>query len=387
MTFFSIVGCAVFTLLFLAILLELAARAVLPFVSDPYAVPNKARAASPVYAGYPWAHDFWREESVRSTRRQTYVPFRIWGVEEWQGKYEHNDSGPMGIMRRTVNPACVQAQKTVWIFGGSTVYGTGVPDFATLPSYLSRQLNQAGGACAVVFNFGVEGYVSNQEFLLLAEQIKAGRHPDIVIFYDGINDAATAQPGPGPPEPHFDYATVKSRVEGSLKANGEGECCGGGDLIRSLRDFAALRLARTIKASLLRKQVLAPPPEALHARVVATVDNYEANLRLAKDLSKACGFKLYWFWQPSLFYGHKAMVPFEEKLGAKSDAQEKIWSLVIAEAYREAERRAAAGGDFAFLGGLFDSVNEPLYIDQAHLGPRGNELAAQALARYIEDHP
>ena len=39
------------------------------------------------------------------------------------------------------------------------MYGTGVPDWATLPSYLSRDLN-AVGDCAVVSNFGVEGYVT-----------------------------------------------------------------------------------------------------------------------------------------------------------------------------------------------------------------------------------
>jgi hypothetical protein len=54
--------------------------------------------------------------------------------------------------------------------------------------------------------------------------------------------------------------------------------------------------------------------------------------------------------------------------------------------YNEAETRATTGADFIFLGTMFDSVPEPIYIDEGHLGPRGNELAAQAVAQYIQAH-
>jgi len=59
----------------------------------------------------------------------------------------------------------------------------------------------------------------------------------------------------------------------------------------------------------------------------------------------------------------------------------------MAATYREAERRAAQEGNFVFLGGVFDSTKEPVYIDQGHLGPRGNEVVAQSIANYVRDHP
>jgi hypothetical protein len=55
--------------------------------------------------------------------------------------------------------------------------------------------------------------------------------------------------------------------------------------------------------------------------------------------------------------------------------------------YEEAESRAAKGSDFVYLGGVFDSTKEAVYIDEAHLGPLGNELAAQAVAKHITGHP
>jgi hypothetical protein len=58
----------------------------------------------------------------------------------------------------------------------------------------------------------------------------------------------------------------------------------------------------------------------------------------------------------------------------------------VVAAYQEAERRAPTAA-FVYLADVFDSVPEPIYSDEAHLGPHGNELAANAIAKYIEDHP
>ena len=53
--------------------------------------------------------------------------------------------------------------------------------------------------------------------------------------------------------------------------------------------------------------------------------------------------------------------------------------------YQEAERRAGTDGVFVFLGGVFDSVSEPVYIDKwMHLASLGNELVARSVADYVE---
>jgi lysophospholipase L1-like esterase len=122
-----------------------------------------------------------------------------------------------GVWRRTINstgPGCEKLE--LWMFGGSTLYGTGVPDWATLPSFLSRDLNSAQLGCVVVTNFGVEGYVTNQEVMLLMEQLKIGRHPNIVIFYDGVNDSYAGAVEPGIPRAHVSLSIIKALVEGTL---------------------------------------------------------------------------------------------------------------------------------------------------------------------------
>jgi lysophospholipase L1-like esterase len=336
--------------------------------------------ASPAYEGAEWAREFWRQEALRLEKPRAYVPFRLWGVTEWHSEYINNDLGVGGFWRRTTNPGnCVTSNSlNVWTFGGSTMYGVGVPDWATMPSYLSRELNAGGKNCVLVSNFGVEGYVVGQELILLEEQLKAGGRPDVVIFYDGINDSMS-QCAPGPPPPHGDYRTIKSRIEGSPSAR-----------LDFLQKSYAVRLAGELLARFHHPRSVALQASEVQSRIMSAVSKYEANVRLVRALARAYGFKLYPFWQPLLTYGHKPLVPFEQRL-TRADASklpaDYACLLMMAATYSEAERRAAQDGHFVFLGGVFDSTKEPVYIDQGHLGPRGNEVVAQAIANYMRNHP
>jgi lysophospholipase L1-like esterase len=334
---------------------------------------------SPVFAGADWAPEFWKDEAVRQQKLRTYVPFRLWGVTEWHSRYINNDLVAGEFWRRTVNSRdCpVGNVVSVWTFGGSTMYGRGVPDWATIPSYLSRDLNAFGQNCSVVSNFGVEGYVTEQELILLEEQLRAGGRPGIVIFYDGLNDSM-AQCPPGPVTPHGAYATIRSRVEGSLSAR-----------LDFLKESYAVLLARELMARFRHPRSLATQATDEQPRIASVMFKYEGNMRLARALADSYGFKLYSFWQPLLNYGHKPLVPFEQRM-ASADANDisadNACLQMMAGTFGEAQRRSAREGNFVFLGDVFDSTTDPTYIDQGHLGPRGNEVVAQAIANYVRNH-
>jgi lysophospholipase L1-like esterase len=264
------------------------------------------------------------------------------------------------------------------MFGGSAVYGSGVPDWATLPSYLSSALNADAADCVMVVNFGVEGYVTNQEVIALAEQLKAERPPDIVIFDDGVNDAGAAAYSSGPPLPHFLFSEVKNRIEGTI--SGRFDFLLGSHMLQLLTVMGRpLHRATSPTISL-------PQQEEWRRAAVTALDNYESNLRFVKALSKAYGFKLYCFWQPSLYYSHKPLVPFEQQLVNASNPQTDYWYTAEIAVNPEAEARAVRLGDFVFLGGLFDSVKDPVFIDMVHLDPLGNKLVANNIAEYIRNH-
>jgi lysophospholipase L1-like esterase len=376
---FAFIGSTVVASILVILFMELAAYAALsayhwarPDTQDNFA------DTSPAYTGYSWATEYWKEEKLRwKTQRGTYEPFRIWGVAPWHSEYINADATDQGVWRRTINADSTSCEKQkpveVWMFGGSTLYGTGVPDFATLPSYLSRDLHTAGIACAMVSNFGAEGYVTNQELIVLTEQLKAGRRPDLVIFYDGVNDAYAGAVSPGIPNAHISLGNIKARLEGSLAGR-----------LDFLRNSSALQLAMLAANSVRRVHASAPESEETQCKAAAALDNYEANLRMAQTLAQAYGFRVLSFWQPALIYGHKPLARFEMRI-AGNEAWANIFHTLNT-VYAEAEGRSENCGDFVFLGRIFDSTSEPFYIDKwMHLAPEGNEFVAATIARYAQD--
>ena len=385
--FFAFVGYTIFSVILAAVLLEVGATLLRSAYHRGRPHDAQSMAGSPPYRGYAWAQKFWNEEYQRraSSSAPHYVPFLIWGERPWHSSTINVDESAMGNLRRTLNattPACDLARrKVIWMFGGSTLFGMGVPDMETIPSHLSQQLNAGGRGCFQVVNLGMEGYLTNQELILLMEALKSGQRPDMVVFYDGVNEAyAAAAPGtPGRPTPHLEFESIKGRMEGSFSS-----------AVDFLRNSNAVQLARAIMGRLRRRSESSVPASTEEAaRVAATLDNYQANIRVLRNLARAYNFTVIFFWQPSLASGNKPLTAFEEQFRSELQSSPQANSLAMLKAVNEeAERRSREGGDFIFLGRIFDSVQEPVYIDHLmHLGPRGNQIVAQAIAKTMEGQP
>ena len=378
-SFFAILGRSIATFIVVAILGELCSITVLQvygrFHRDPL-VPEK----SPAYDNEKWGREFWTEQNAFwAQARSNYLPFVVWGVRKWHGKFINTDDTEMGTWRRTIQAMSEICKNTavrrVWVFGGSTVYGIGTPDWATIPSYLARELNTDPTACIEVTNLGVEGYVTNQEEILLSQQLKAARKPDIAIFYDGVNESLVGGFSPGIPTAHWNFEMIKTRVEN------------GADSKQVLLNYSHLfQLTRVLLESYGQNGIPRISDGELAARAQATLKNYEANLRLVHILASAYGFKTYFFWQPVLAWGAKPLVPFEQEL--KEARSQELGGRVHAglrAVYQEAETRSAASESFIFLGHVFDKIQGPIYIDEFHLDPHGNQIIAHAIAQAV--HP
>ena len=373
--FFAYLGYGLFALLLAVAMLEIGAHiglSALHHWHKPTVVD--ITPSNPAYKPFSWAAECMKEQSARLGRRNAYFPFRLWGLTEAHGECINQDPSPLGVVRRTsnpANPACRnQPEIKIWVLGGSTVYGTLIPDWATLPSYLSQTLNSAS-RCVEVTNLGVESYASNQELLLLMEELKLGHVPNVVLMYDGFNDADVGTSVSGPAT-HLGYASFKERVEGAPEA-----------YLEPLRRTAMWRFALKVADFFTRRGPARVSGAESRERAVSTLNNYEQNLRMARALGAAFGFKVCAFWQPALIYGHKPLVPYEKELLQLASGTAYPFQA-LAPVYAEAERRARADGQFMFLGGIFDGETQPLYLDWVHLNPSGNALAAQALAQRME---
>ena len=338
------------------------------------------RIAADAYADAPWVKDYY-EEFDRSYAVQ-WRPYVYWRRKPFHGEYINVDAD--GI--RMTTPAPPQESHPpvrVFMFGGSTLWGTGARDAFTIPSILTRELSNRG-LPAEVTNFGESGYVSTQEVIALLRRLQTGPPPDVVIFYDGVNDVYSAyqQRVAGLPQNEFNRVDEFNLSQpGGLKRRA----------FMDLRDVAArLSTVRLTKGLLgltgtsrepggydnpLHVEGPAPDDEALASDVLAT---YAGNVEIVKALGEHYRFQSLFYWQPTVF--DKAHLTEYERM-QRAELQ-GIAPLVRAtdEAVRRSGLAERPGIFFHDLSRAFADVREPVYIDWCHLGEAGNRTIAKAIA-------
>ena len=171
------------SILIILVALEVGARGVRRiYYMNKGGVENKIadkRYLSPAYPNQPWVKEMFREFSTQNPGERIAFVGRRRG--EFQGKYIN--VLPTGL-RKTITQ---KNDKKVYMFGGSTVWGTGAEDSATIPSWLSYYLEKYE-----VTNYGQSGYTFLQEVMQLILLLRNGHRPDHVVFYDGVNDVYSA---------------------------------------------------------------------------------------------------------------------------------------------------------------------------------------------------
>jgi hypothetical protein len=112
-----------------------------------------------------------------------YEPFTEWKMKPYAGTTLHVSHE--GLRQHTAPSYQQTRKKSVHFFGGSTMWGEGSDDDHTIPAIF----NQRNPEYAVV-NHGQLAYNSRQELDALISLYATGARPDVVVFYDGVNDAA-----------------------------------------------------------------------------------------------------------------------------------------------------------------------------------------------------
>lgn len=162
---------------------EAGARVYFHFFPRPPATRYAFRLQQPPpYRHAPYFSRAFVDESFRQPNGW-YVPpgTRLVVPGDFHGQYINVEHG----QRRTTDVPATP-QHTVFVLGGSTVYGAEVPDAYTIPSYLQRLLNARQPGVWRVENCGSIAVTAAQEVeLLRTEPLRQG---DWVVLYDGAND-------------------------------------------------------------------------------------------------------------------------------------------------------------------------------------------------------
>ncbi|MFP4117932.1 MAG: hypothetical protein ACLFTR_03330, partial [Candidatus Woesearchaeota archaeon] len=212
-------------------------------------------------------------------------------------------------LRETENP-CMSDNPDenldIHVYGGSTTWGLYVEPNETFPSRLSEFLCDEGINVNVT-NYGQVAFMNSQEMISFIFELKRGNVPDIVIFYDGVNEFFSDNPeAPTGYNPCFakpkktyiievlnyhmrdmmTFSKTMKQVENMLRLLGLQNWM----IKNDIADIDYFRLHSRHTQNL-----------TCNPRLYATIaNNYLSNVRLIKSLEDDYGFRAFFYWQPHL---------------------------------------------------------------------------------------
>lgn len=279
-----------------------------------------------------------------------YEPFSQFREISFKGKYV-NVTEPG--FRRSINQGAWPPETdklNIFVFGGSTTFGYGVPDGDTIPSFLQKNLEQKLARPVRVYNFGRGSYYSSQELVLFIRLLTAGTLPDVAVFIDGIND--------------FHYYDDRPEFTGKLSAA----------MNHTLRDglFESLPLIRVLAE-------LAPSERHRNQRpgadVEEVVSRYLVNKKMIEGLGKLHRVRTVFVWQPSPAYRYDSthhLFP-----GKRVEEHRRHGGYPYMAKLLETR---SLGDNFLWLADIQENLHEPLYVDQLHYTAKLSKIMAERIA-------
>ena len=340
-------------------------------------------------AGYDVAQLF---REFHATERIVYEPYTIWDRRFYHGELINID---IEGFRKTANNSEAEDVMMVWMFGGSTMWGEGAPDDETIPSYMAEMLNE-WGVDTVVKNLGERGFVSTQEVVFLYRELQAGGRPDVVILYDGINDAAAASNWPEVPGSHVSLQRIRDRFEfGEVPSEERRE------LFQSLGMYKAARIFLDRFEAPRRASLSSPEYEEFDAEPKFLDANFEflgnqavriwlANHELVSALSSEFGFGFTFVLQPSLWIEGKPLHTSEKRILSEEFDSRAMTHIMATRAQmslivEESLLKGLLPANVHNFANVFDTAERPLYIDYVHTAGPGNRIVGQALYSVLVD--
>jgi hypothetical protein len=240
-----------------------------------------------VYAG-------WQESEIRQLLQETwsqvyvYEPFVQFKERAVTGKYVNVSSEGIRFVKNQGPWPPDPKNYNVFVFGGSTTFGYGVPDGEAIPSYLQDEF--AAWQCQRsirVYNFARAHYYSSQERVLFERLLSAGWQPDAVIFIDGLNEFFYSED-----EPKFSNRLRYLMVEDERQLS-----------LRVLKELPVVQLAKSLWSSRdVAATVLDPAAAERASRQV--LEHWQTNKQLIEAVAQDYGIRSFFIWQPVPTYGY-----------------------------------------------------------------------------------
>ena len=312
-----------------------------------------------VFLNKEWVPQYYKETILVDSREYaSYLEFKRTG--NFSGTYINLDENSH---RFTDNPCKGKEAIKIFVFGGSTTWGTGARDNYTIPSYISKKLCEDNISVEVT-NFGEAAYVNTQEMISLQLELRKGNIPDYVIFYDGINDVYSAyqEEAAGYPQNianrKFEYGLrdkfniIRPIFNGNFVT-----------LLRETMHYFSPKETKKIDNS-----------DELSDEVI---DIYFGNKRIIDGLGKEYNFTVFYFWQPTIFT-KRQLSENEKSFDPKIDENFALEVYSKIKLYNNSD-------NFYDISDIFEDINDSVYVDFCHISEEGNEMIADRIVNVIKE--
>lgn len=339
--------------------------------------PKQAEVLNmPYYSVQEWSNVYW-EEAGRSHEVE-YEPYVIWKKKPITGDTINFD---IDGIRFTPGAKCSEGTYRVFTFGGSTMLGWGSPDWGTIAAYLQADLEKLTGRPVCVVNFGEDGFVSTQSLIKLLMELQADNVPDIVVFYDGINEVIAAHESKMPGA-HVTLEKIASRFEG--RDSPILTWIGSTRTYSFLEKFAEKMGGDRYQAS-RSSSSLKSIDSASNPLADSVVNTYLANYELMDSLANRYLFDYFFFFQPHPAIGSKILTEQERDMIDSIDSEISNLAKAI---YNDIELIATDYERLWYIADVFDSVDDQIWIDNVgHITPDGNRIVAGEILNAFAELP
>jgi hypothetical protein len=309
---------------------------------------------------------------IAETRKlsQTYEPFTQFTEAPFSGKFVNVDPRGFRPIGNQMPWPPRGGELTVFVFGGSTTFGYGVPDDLTIPARLQEQLVSDYGISASVYNFGRGSYFSVQERLLFEKLLLSGFIPDMAVFIDGLNDLVLLEPARTKDLRKFMEEAEAPFIRKAIKE------------LPLMKALAAFFPPQGFDETNLAKAFQATPPDQ-HAKMLrGVVDRYLSNKRITEGVAKAYNVTPVFVWQPVPVYKYNRQYcvfggfDCEGSFPALKPGYELMARTVQTD---------TMGADFIWAADLQQNLRHPLYVDAVHYSGEMTSIIAKYILDTIKD--
>ncbi len=322
------------------------------------------------YDNIPWAALHYREYSQVKFHYETPV---VWRANKFKGKTinisgEHNTRLTLSNLKNSD-----LLEQNAFFFGGSVMWGFGSNDENTIPSNFEK-LSRIKS-----FNFAESAWNSNQSLFYLIKLLKEGYRPELVVFYNGVNELSKCEQG----------------AKENLKSNVIQE-----DILRdkfiTIREDTKLtfnyyfsipiEFFSNLKNKINRSKGINDVFENLNLetecsdieKVKQIAENVKQNWEMANSLVNSYGGRFYAILEPHITFNNYELYNFVD---LKEEESRNIKNI-----YLEIEKKMAKKKYFINFKNIFLNYkdNFPIFVDTHHTSPNGNLIVANEILTNLE---